>query len=69
MIVAIAVVTVAVKYAAQLLLRQALKASARTTTAWDDALLKVGGLIARHGAEIAFPTQTLHLQGETPVDA
>lgn len=28
----------------------------------QDVLLKVGDIIARHGAEIAFPTQTLHLQ-------
>jgi MscS family membrane protein len=40
MIVAIALVTVLANYLAQLLLRQALKASARTTTTWDDALLR-----------------------------
>lgn len=40
------------------------------TTVWTDyhaikeaILLDIGGIIARHGAEIAFPTQTLHLQG------
>ena len=40
------------------------------TTIWveyhavkQDVLLKIGEIIARHGAEIAFPTQTLHLQG------
>jgi MscS family membrane protein len=35
----------------------------------QDVLLKIGEIIARHGAEIAFPTQTLHLHGETTVDA
>jgi len=29
----------------------------------QDILLDIGRIIARHGAEIAFPTQTLHLQG------
>lgn len=40
------------------------------TTQWvyyhevkQDVLLKVAGIIARHGAEIAFPTQTLHIDG------
>lgn len=39
------------------------------TTVWveyhhvkQDVLLKMGEIIARHGAEIAFPTQTLHLR-------
>ncbi len=39
------------------------------TTVWvdyhavkQDVLLKIGQIIAGHGAEIAFPTQTLHLQ-------
>jgi MscS family membrane protein len=43
------------------------------TTVWtefhhikQDVLLKVGNIIARHGAEIAFPTQTLHLQSPAP---
>jgi MscS family membrane protein len=27
----------------------------------QDVLLKIGGIIARHGAEIAFPTHTVHL--------
>ena len=38
------------------------------TTVWvtfhevkQDVLLKIGEIIARHGAEIAFPTQTLHV--------
>lgn len=31
----------------------------------QDVMLKIGEIIARHGAEIAFPTQTLHLQGQT----
>jgi MscS family membrane protein len=35
----------------------------------QDVLLKIGEIIARHGAEIAFPTRTLHLHGETTVDA
>lgn len=29
----------------------------------QDVLLRMGEIIARHGAEIAFPTQTLHVQG------
>lgn len=40
------------------------------TTVWiryhevkQDVLLKVAGIIARHGAEIAFPTRTLHVEG------
>ncbi len=40
MLLAIALVTILANYVAQLLLRQALKASARTTTTWDDALLR-----------------------------
>jgi MscS family membrane protein len=36
----------------------------------QDVLLKVADIIAKHGAEIAFPTQTLHIadngQGEEP---
>jgi MscS family membrane protein len=39
------------------------------TTVWityhevkQDVLLQIGQIIAKHGAEIAFPTQTLHLQ-------
>ena len=46
------------------------------TTVWteyhevkQDVLLKIGEIIERHGAEIAFPTQTLHLRGETPAEA
>ncbi|MDH5539163.1 MAG: mechanosensitive ion channel family protein, partial [Rhizobacter sp.] len=41
------------------------------TTVWveyhavkQDVLLQIGQIIARHGAEIAFPTQTLHLLDE-----
>ena len=34
----------------------------------QDVLLKIGEIIARHGAEIAFPTQTLHLR-QGPEDA
>ena len=40
------------------------------TTVWveyhhvkQDVLLKIGEIIERHGAQIAFPTQTLHLAG------
>lgn len=29
----------------------------------QDVLLQIGRIVARHGAEIAFPTQTLHLAG------
>lgn len=43
------------------------------TTVWveyhevkQDVLLRIGEIIARHGAEIAFPTQTLHLREEAP---
>jgi MscS family membrane protein len=35
----------------------------------QDILLKIGQIIERHGAEIAFPTQTLHLRGEVPAEA
>jgi MscS family membrane protein len=28
----------------------------------QDVLLKIGEIVARHGAEVAFPTQTLHLR-------
>jgi MscS family membrane protein len=35
----------------------------------QDVLLKVGEIIERHGAEIAFPTQTLHLPGVEGVAA
>jgi MscS family membrane protein len=31
----------------------------------QDVLLQVSAIIARHGAEIAFPTQTLHIPGAT----
>lgn len=43
------------------------------TTVWveyhhvkQDVLLKIGRIIERHGAQIAFPTQTLHLAGGGP---
>ncbi|MEO7244072.1 MAG: hypothetical protein ABIX12_02865 [Rubrivivax sp.] len=46
------------------------------TTAWieyhevkQDVLLKIGEIIERHGAEIAFPTQTLHLPGMQGTEA
>jgi MscS family membrane protein len=46
------------------------------TTVWveyhavkQDVLLRIGEIIERHGAEIAFPTRTLHLQGGQPPDA
>lgn len=42
------------------------------TTVWieyhevkQDVLLRIGEIIASHGAEIAFPTHTLHVQGDT----
>ena len=36
----------------------------------QDVLLQVATIIARHGAEIAFPTQTLHIEpGEMPAQA
>lgn len=34
----------------------------------QDILLQIGAIIARHGAEIAFPTQTLHVQNPLPVE-
>lgn len=41
------------------------------TTAWvhfhevkQDVLLKVAGIISRHGAQIAFPTHTVHIEAE-----
>jgi MscS family membrane protein len=43
------------------------------TTEWvhyhtvkQDVLLRVTEIIARHGAEIAFPTRTLHIENDTP---
>jgi MscS family membrane protein len=46
------------------------------TTVWieyhqvkQDVLLKIGEIIGAHGAEIAFPTQTLHVQAGTPAEA
>ncbi|GAA6143006.1 mechanosensitive ion channel family protein [Hydrogenophaga sp. 5NK40-0174] len=30
----------------------------------QDVLLKIGNIVERHGAEIAFPTQTLHIAGQ-----
>ena len=30
----------------------------------QDVLLKIAGIIEQHGAQIAFPTQTLHVQPE-----
>ena len=35
----------------------------------QDVLLEIGRIIERHGAEIAFPTQTLHLAGGSSADA
>jgi MscS family membrane protein len=35
----------------------------------QDVLLQIGQIIERHGAQIAFPTQTLHMvkdEGEAP---
>jgi MscS family membrane protein len=44
------------------------------TTEWvrfheikQDVLLKIAGIIAKHNAEIAFPTRTLHMVGSPPV--
>ena len=46
------------------------------TTVWveyhdvkQDVLLQIGEIIERHGAEIAFPTQTLHLRPNQAPDA
>ena len=43
------------------------------TTVWQefhqvkqDVLLKIADIIASHGAEIAFPTRTLHIESEAP---
>jgi MscS family membrane protein len=45
------------------------------TTVWveyhhvkQDVLLKIGRIVERHGAEIAFPTQTLHLRQDQAPD-
>lgn len=45
------------------------------TTVWvhyhavkQDVLLKVADIIARHGAEIAFPTRTLHIEGDVEAE-
>lgn len=35
----------------------------------QDVLLKIADIIAAHGAEIAFPTRTLHLQSDADLDA
>ncbi|MBU1690156.1 MAG: mechanosensitive ion channel family protein [Gammaproteobacteria bacterium] len=44
------------------------------TTAWvhfhevkQDVLLKVAEVIERHGAQIAFPTRTVHIEASTPL--
>jgi MscS family membrane protein len=44
------------------------------TTEWvqfheikQDVLLKISDIIASHGAEIAFPTSTVHLESPPPV--
>jgi MscS family membrane protein len=34
-----------------------------------EILLKIAEIIEEHGAEIAFPTRTLHLQGDTALPA
>ncbi len=46
------------------------------TTAWvafheikQDVMLKVADIVARHGAEIAFPTRTLHLPERVVIEA
>ena len=45
------------------------------TTVWtefheikEEILIKIGNIIAAHGAEIAFPTQTIHLPSAEPGD-
>jgi MscS family membrane protein len=45
------------------------------TTVWvdyhavkQDVLMRIGEIIERHGAQIAFPTQTLHLRRDAPED-
>ncbi len=35
----------------------------------QDVLLKIGRIVESHGAEIAFPTQTLHLAGQQPAQS
>jgi MscS family membrane protein len=35
----------------------------------QDVLVKIGEIIASHGAEIAFPTQTLHIQADKQAGA
>lgn len=35
----------------------------------QDVLLKVAEIIERHGAQIAFPTRTLHIESESPSTA
>ncbi|MGD9602668.1 MAG: mechanosensitive ion channel family protein [Gammaproteobacteria bacterium] len=35
----------------------------------QDVLLRIAAIVARHGAEIAFPTRTLHVAGDTPESA
>jgi MscS family membrane protein len=32
----------------------------------QDVLLKVAEIIDRHGAQIAFPTRTVHIEAATP---
>ena len=33
----------------------------------EEVLLKIADIIAQHGAEVAFPTRTLHVTGEVPI--
>ncbi|MFO7602534.1 MAG: mechanosensitive ion channel family protein [Gammaproteobacteria bacterium] len=35
----------------------------------QDVLLRIAAIIAQHGAEIAFPTRTLHIESEAPAGA
>jgi MscS family membrane protein len=34
----------------------------------QDVLLKIAGIIDRNGAEIAFPTRTVHIEAASPVN-
>ena len=33
----------------------------------EEVLLRIADIIAQHGAEVAFPTRTLHVAGEVPI--
>lgn len=66
-LIAIAIVTVAVNQVAQVLLRRAIKATAKTATLWDDALLRSAGrpiLAAIWVVGLGFMTRVLQEQVE-----